>query len=461
MKFINREDELKFLESEYKKTDSSLVVVYGRRRIGKTCLISEFVKNKDCVYFLATEESETQNIKSFQKLIAEFINNSLLTTAKINEWEILFTTLIQQIKTKKIVIVIDEFQYLAKGNSAFPSIFQKIWDTVLKDKNVMVILCGSLINMMTNQVLSYSSPLYGRRTGQIKLQQIDFRHYNEFFPDLSYRQLIEYYSVTGGVPRYIEIFSETKDIYKAIEKFILSKQSFLYEEPLFLLQNEVSEIGSYFSIIKSIADGNRKISKISADISVSQTNLPKYLKTLIDLDIIERQVPITEKNPEKSKMGLYCLRDNFIEFWFKFVYPNKSHLEQGNAQYVMDIIHKYFFERQAAFVYENVCKTHLWDLNRKGALSFNKAGRWWNKDTEIDIVALNEDENLIIFSECKYTKNPADTDLFYNLLEKKNKVVWGKTERNEKYVLFSISGYTKELQNISKQRNDLILYKHI
>ena len=228
-KFIDREQEMAFLEKEYAKKESSFVVLYGRRRIGKTSLIKEFGKNKDMIYWLVTEESEAQNRNHFKKLIAENLANPFLETAMIEEWEPLFCMLVEnKIKSKK-VIIIDEFQYLGKTNPAFPSIFQKIWDEFLKDKKVMVILCGSLIHMMEAQVLNYSSPLYGRRTGQIKLKQIPFRYYKEFFRrNISKRELIEKYAVTGGVPKYIESFKNEEDIYAGIQNHILNPESYLY-----------------------------------------------------------------------------------------------------------------------------------------------------------------------------------------------------------------------------------------
>lgn len=196
----------------------------------------------------------------------------------------------------------------------------------------MVILCGSLISMMESQTLAYSSPLYGRRTGQIKLKQIPFRHYHEFFPDKSEKELIEYYTITGGVPKYIELFYDSSDIYTAIENNILSKSSFLYDEPNFLMQREVSEVGSYFSVIKTIAAGNQKLSKIASTLELKQTGLTKYLKTLINLNILEREAPVTEDSPETSKKELYKIKDNFMVFWFRFIFPNLHYIESGQVE---------------------------------------------------------------------------------------------------------------------------------
>ena len=327
--FINRKKELESLEKQYNSNQSSLVVVYGRRRVGKTALITKFLEiHKNSLYFLATEEPETQNLNYFKIQVAEFTGNELLKSATV-DWYTVFKTLVEYKTETKKIIVLDEFQYIGKSNAAFPSIMQKVWDTILKYANIMLILCGSLVSLMKSQTLDYSSPLYGRRTGQIKLKQIPFYHYHDFFKGRSNNDLLPFYAVTGGVPKYIEAFRGYTDIYEAIEQNVLNSQSFLYEEPYFLLQKEVSEIGSYFSLIKTIAMGNRKLSSIATNLGLKQTGLTKYLKVLIDLDLIEREVPITENAPEKSKSGLYRIKDNFIAFWLMFVYPYQAYLEKA------------------------------------------------------------------------------------------------------------------------------------
>ena len=464
-KFVDREKELNFLNSEYEKKESSLVIIYGRRRIGKTSLIKEFKKNKDTIYFLATEESELQNIQLLKNIVAENLKNNLLLDTSVQKWETVFKEIAKTKLERKKLIVIDEFQYLGKSNPAFPSIFQKIWDEILKEKNVMVILCGSLIHMMEAQTLNYNSPLYGRRTGQIKLKEIPFKNYKKFFnSNLTEKKLIEKYAVTGGVPKYIESFTARKSIYDEIQENILNKQSYLYEEPLFLLQNEVLEVGNYFSIIKSIASGNRKLGNIASNLSVSPTSLSKYLQTLINLDILEREVPVTEKNSEKSKKGQYKIKDNFIAFWFQFIYPNKAFLEMGQEQVVLNKIKKNFIDNNVSFVYEDVCREKMWELNAEGKLgmSFDKLGRWWNQDQEIDIVGVDTTGEDIIFGECKYyTNKQMDAKVFYELQSKAKLVDWKKEKRKETYILFSISGYTEELKEIAKKRNDLILVDNI
>ncbi|MDR2136217.1 MAG: ATP-binding protein, partial [Treponema sp.] len=317
-RFTDRAAELAFLEEQRRRERASFVVVYGRRRIGKTALISRFLSGKRGLYFLATEESEAQNRAAFRALAAGFLGNELLALSNAADWELVFKALCEAAGNgqERLIIVMDEFQNLARANSAFPSVLQKIWDSSLSGKNTMLILCGSSVSMMERAVLSYGSPLYGRRTGQIRLEQIPFSYYGAFFPGKDERELAERYAVTGGVPKYIEFF-EGGNLYREIQKNMLTTSGFLYDEPAFLLRMEVSEIGSYFSLIKVIAAGNRKLSHIAAALECKQSGVTKYLNTLVTLGILEREVPVTEENPEKSRRGLYRIKDNFLRFWFR------------------------------------------------------------------------------------------------------------------------------------------------
>lgn len=457
--FVDREQEMETLQNEYERDGSALVVLYGRRRVGKTTLISEFIKDKKALFFLASEEAESQNRNAFKEKAAEFIDSDLLRNADIKSWDILFKAIMDTPFESKPVIVLDEFQYLGKANLAFPSIFQRIWEEILKDKSVMVILCGSLISMMESQTLAYGSPLYGRRTAQIRLKQIPFAYYHNFFPDKSRKELIELYAITGGVPKYIELFSEDKDIYGAIQKCVLNRSGYLYDEPYFLLQQEVSEVGSYFSIIKAIAVGNTKLSSISALLEVKATSLTKYLKTLIDLDILEREVPITEENPEKSKKGLYKIKDNYLRFWFAFVYPNMSFIESGHGSVVMNKIRKSLVKNHIAFAYEDVCREQMWELNAEGVWPFNftKLGRYWDSKIEIDIAALDPEGKNLILGECKYWTDPVGVSVFRDLEAKTDSVTWERKNRKVWYVLFSASGFTDELKKLAQSREDLLL----
>ncbi len=445
---MDRIEEMKILQEEYKSPNSNFIVIYGRRRVGKTELISEFLrKHENGLYFLATEESEQQNKKAFKTMVSDFTENELLKSADV-DWISIFEQIVAFKPNEKKIIVIDEFQYISMSNAAFPSIIQKAWDTVMKDNKVMFIICGSYISLMKSLTLDYGSPLYGRRTAQIKLKQIEFKHYHEFYKGKSDEELIPFYAVTGGVPKYVEMLNSYEDIFTAIEKSILNRQSFLYEEPYFLLQKEVSEIGSYFSLIKAIAFGNRKLSDISAEMEVKSTSITKYLKVLMDLDLVEREVPVTETQPEKSKRGLYKLTDNYMAFWFKFVYPYRSFLEKGETEFVLNKIRNGFVQNYISCIYENVMREKMWELNMNGMWNFNfdKLGRYWGKETgEVDIVAIDSVERNLIVGECKYTKSPKGLDVLHQLQQKGEILKEITKSKHVEYIIFSTGGFTKGL----------------
>ena len=460
MKFVDRLDEMSTLENEYRRHSASFVVVYGRRRVGKTELIRHFIKEKPSLYFLASEESESLNRESFKRQAADYLNDDLLREAAIERWELIFERLVASSDSKRLVIVIDEFQYIGKNNPTFLSVFQGIWDNLLSKNNVMVILCGSLVSMMMSQTLNYDSPLYGRRTAQIRLRPIKFEYYNEFFDSqYSEEELVKRYSLTGGVPKYIEMFQNSSDLNRAIQESLLNVSSYLYDEPNFLLQKEVSEIGSYVSILRTIAEGNHKVSSIAALVQQKQTNLPRYLKVLVDLDLLEREVPVTENNPDKSKKGQYQIRDNYLRFWFKFIYPNRSYVEMSHSDVVMNRLSKNFIDGHVSYVFEQICQEKLWNLSANGKLPgiLERIGRWWDNTHEIDVVGLSESDNLLVAGECKFWNGPVGANILSQLEHKTTFIDWHKDSRKNIYIIFSINGFTDELKAVAKYRDDGML----
>lgn len=457
--FIGREPELQALEQEYLR-HSGFVVIYGRRRVGKTTLIKEFIKNKSALYFLATEEMERQSMKRFLSSVVTFTGQSYLKNANFTDWESIFQIFADYKPNEKKILIIDEFQYLVQVNAAYPSIFQHVWDEVLMKKNVTVILCGSLISMMTTHVLSYSSPLYGRRTAQIRLQPLKFTELLKKVKNRSFSELIELYALTGGVPKYLEFFENDKPLLENIKNNVLSKSGFLYEEPQFLLESEVREPVNYFSIIKTIAQGNRKLSEIAGALEYKGTSLTPYLTTLMDLHLVEKRVPVTEKSPEKSRKGLYFITDNFINFWFNFVYPYKGELELDNQEIVLEKLRSNFIDNFVSFIYEDVCKDIFARLCKEKIINFSpsKIGSYWNTSSniEIDVVAVDNTNKKIFAGECKYYQNnPIDIGVYSSLIEKCKtpdfsgyKIVYG---------LFSKSGFSSRLIEAAKSNDSLIL----
>jgi len=442
--FLNRYKELELLNDEYARNHFTFTVLYGRRRVGKTTLLKEYIQDKPSLYFLVTLENINIILKRLQDIVATFLNDEFLRTLQLTDIKQLFEYLSNRTFSKKLIIIIDEFQYLAKIDNSMPSQFQYIVDELLKNKNIHLILCGSMISMMYEQTLSYNSPLYGRRTSAIKLEAIAFKYLDNFFTNKTQDELIELYSILYGVPKYLEMFQDSADIYESIEKNILDPNAYLYNEPQFILQNEISEPITYFSILEIIAGGEHKIGNIAGKLNKNVQNITSFMSKLIELDIIYKDVPITESNPAKSKKGLYFIKDNFFRFWFNYVLPYKSQLEIGNTTFVLKKI-KENFSGYVAKTYENLAIKYI--LENFEVL---KCGRWWDKSTEIDAVAIADDHLLV--AECKYSNKKVGVDILEAL---KDKVKYIKTQLPvEKYVLFSKSGFTKDLE---KLRSDEII----
>lgn len=458
MEFIGRKTELAELEANYQMS-SGFVVIYGRRRVGKTTLITEFIKNKPALYFLATKEREVANIQNFQQQLAAFTRKDYLRTAPVTDWITLLSLFAEHDPDRKKILIIDEFQYLAETNPAFPSILQKAWDEILSRHNIMLILCGSYISMMKTHALSYESPLYGRRTAQIRLQPLTFTELATHYTQKPFPELVSLYAVTGGVPKYLEFFDNDAGIFANISRHILNKNGYLYEEPIFLLEKEVDGPMTYFSILKAVAAGKTRLSELAAALEMKATTLSPYLATLIDLHLIERRIPATEPAPGHSKKGRYHIQDSFLRFWFLFVSPNKSELEIGRSDAVLERIRPHFIDRFVSFVYEDVCRELFWNLCSSGKISFepSRVGSFWGRgDVEIDIAAVDHTGKKLFAGECKfYAGKTVDMGVYADLQKKCRTPELAGYEIT--YGLFSVSGFDERLHELAKNNPQLYL----
>ena len=441
-RFINRNTELEFLEKKYHSQGSQLIILYGRRRVGKTELIKQFCKGKDSIYFLGDKRGTMLNLERFAEKAAEQLDD---VVPRVESFYDLSKYLLRHISDKKYIIVIDEFSYLIERDDTIPSVFQVIWDESLKDKDIMLILCGSSISMMVEWTLTQKSPLYGRRTGQWMLETLKAHHVPQFHDKIDVVKGIEFYSILGGVPLYILEFDPEKDAMENINEHILTKGEFLHEEVETLLKEELREYYLYISIFEAIAKGRTRLVEISDYSKIPQKDLPKYVGTLMKLELIGKEHPVTEKTG--SKKTRYYIKDNFFRFYFRYVHPNKSDIESGNSGKVMKIIERDF----NAFVgaeFENIVKDMFKspDVNVKLPFSFNIIGRQWGKikgapkgknTYEIDIVALNDDAMAIAFVECKW-KSLSENDalgILNELMAKSGFVQWNNEERTDYFGL--------------------------
>jgi len=419
--FKNRESELKELSESLNSDRFELLIIYGRRRIGKTELILEATKNKKKIYYLAVGE---KNLERFYSLCLQHYPE--VSKLKV-DWETLFEFL----KSKVQVIIVDEFQNLIKEDKNILNIFQSITDITLKNSKLKLVLLGSSVSMITSQVLSYKSPLYGRRTGSMELKAISFFDIKKFFPKFRIDQLVEIYGFADGIPFYL--IKIDKGLWSWLTGEIKKEKSFLRDEVDFIMRYEFEDVSTYKLILEAIAFGKTKLNEIKDYIKVKRTDISPYLKNLLEVRMIKRIVPITER--AKSRLGRYYLSDNFLKFWFRYVYPNLSSIEEG----IFDMRSiKQDYNTYLGGVFEEVSRQFLIH-NKEKFFPFTKIGRWWHKDREIDIVALNEQTKEILFCECKWRNRIGAEGVLQKLKQKAQYVDWHKSKRKEYYVIFAKS----------------------
>jgi AAA+ ATPase superfamily predicted ATPase len=451
LKFINREAELAFLERKWKERKPQLIVLWGKRRVGKTELVKQFINDKPHVYFLSESTNEVEQLRRISTAIGRFFKEPLLLTRGFNEWEECFKYIKE--KKRRFIFAIDEFPYLIQSNPAIPSLFQKAWDEYWSKSNVCLILLGSSMAMMETEVLGYKAPLYGRRTGQWKVDPMTFQSVSKFRSGKAFEDRLLHFAAAGGIPAYWLQFSMEKDFFENLKEHVLKKGQMLFDEVEFILREELREPRYYFALLQAIAQGKRKLSEIVNATGIAQPVANKYLGVLSDLRIVEREIPVTEEKPLKSKKGLYRIIDEFFQFWFRFVFPRRSELEMWRIDDVLKDI-RLEMPQYLSTVYEKIAVETIQKYGKP--LSYTSIGRWWDKNEEIDIVGVNRDLNAILFGEVKWSERLVGVDIYDALKNKAKKVKWGNKNRKEAYCLFSKKGFTDAMIRMAKEEGVML-----
>ena len=474
--FIGREKELKFLQDKYEEKKGQMIVLYGRRRVGKTETLREFCKNKPHIFYSCTQSTDRVQLSKFSKHIFREDIPAKQYISEFADWESAFRAILDlPYGEEKKLIVIDEFPYMCKGNSSIPSILQNLWDAELKDANVMIILCGSAMSFIEKELLAEKNPLYGRATGIYKMNEMGFYDAARFFPNYSEKDKVLTYAVLGGIPHYLNQFNKEIDLAENIKRNILTKGSVLYSEVDFLLHQELRETPIYNSIIEAVALGSTKLNDISQKSLVESTSKTSvYLKNLIELGIVEREFSVDTGTKEKAntKRGTYRLTDNFFRFWYAFGFANLSQLEDGDVDGVYEYIVKPALHEFAAFTFEDICKEFVRELQKKNALPFRytKMGRWTGKttirdknaengtriaETEIDLMGIGKDAKEYLVGECKFKNSPFAYSEYLNTMAKLTPL---KSKAKFYYALFAESGFDEKIEEEAEGSDTLYLY---
>lgn len=462
-KFVNRKQEMAWLEASYQKAynEGQLVIIYGKRRVGKTELLKHFARKRSLIYFVAERGIAKDQLRTAKNVFADGLNDEVMKNVEFASWRDMFHYIGKKLEGRldPLVLVFDEFPYLAESDSAMSSYFQIGWDEFLRHTKVLMVLMGSSISMMYKHALLPSAPLFGRRTGQWLLEPFNYKESKEFYGQSPFVNTFGLYAISGGIPAYAKVFDGHKTLAENIRQYVLPEGSFLSVEPELLLSEEFTDPRSYLSILKAIGLGRTKFSEIVAATGLPATAMSGYLQTLVSLRLVKKEIPVTEKVPEKSKRGSYSLADSFLRFYFSFVYPNNSLIKSGRIDTLFKL-HGEILQQLVAKSYEDSTKQFVEAVIKRDELpDFQQMGRWWNNNTEIDLVGLNVESNSILFVETKWSNQVVKDSVLDNLKQKAGQVVWGIPGRKEYYGLVSKSGFSDALVKRAIAENILLIHR--
>ncbi|MBD5484401.1 MAG: ATP-binding protein [Lachnospiraceae bacterium] len=459
---IGRMKEMNQLEAMYSSNRFEFMVMYGRRRIGKTTILQEFSKRHKTIYFSAQEKNDALNLQDFSRIIQEYFDGSFI--ANFANWEDALNYISRKVQDQRTVLIIDEFPFLAETNPSIKSILQHRIDHDWKERNIFLILCGSSVSFMLNDVMGYKSPLYGRSTGSMEVLPFDYLESAEFFPDYSEEDRIIAYGILGGVPRYLNAFDSKCSLRENIISEILTEGAFLNDEPQTLLRMELREPAVYNSILEAVANGCNRVVEIADRIHEEKSKCSKYMLTLQTLRLLEKHVPCGE--PESSKKGIYVITDNFYRFWYRYVFSNKSYYEMLGmdkaADEIMGEISNYMGP-----VFEDICRQYLIRQAKAGNLPFVPyvIDKWWGNNPviraqdDVDLLALDKKKEKGIFVECKFRSRPMAMEEYDDLVTATEAF---PSVKEKKLIFISRGGFTESAKRRAEEEGaDLVGIKEL
>lgn len=453
--FVGRERELETLDIRYRSGKFEFIVIYGRRRVGKTALINHFIRGKKAIYFMGVESNDRQNLENFSKNILEFGTGIQAETAFVS-FQAALEYVFKLAEKERLILAIDEYPYVARASKSLASTLQLLIDRYKDSSKLMLILCGSSMSYMEDHVLAYKAPLYGRRTAQMKILPFDFADTCRCFRNFSAEDKALVYGIVGGTPQYLLQMDDRLSIGDNIRNTFLNPASSLYEEPENLLKQEVREPALYNAVITAIATGSSRMSEIAGRVGEDTSVCTAYLKNLAALGLVRKETPYGEKASRKS---VYVIDDNMFRFWYRFVPENSSVIARGAADLAYGRIEPFLADYMGK-VFEEICKQYLWGLLLEGGspVAFRELGRWWGTDPstrnqeEIDIMG-EQDKNTALFGECKWTAGKVDTGVLETLANRSRLFHY----QNVHLYLFGKSGFTKGCMERAEEMGNVSL----
>lgn len=463
MGFVGRDLELGLLDAVYRRRGAQFLILYGRRRVGKTRLITHWGRGLEepYLYWVASQTSATNQLRDFSQTLFQFLNPgaTIEATFSYTSWDAAFAELARAATDKRLVVILDEFTYVMQADSEVPSLIQRAWDHQLKGANVFLILMSSLAGIIQRTALDYQSPLYGRATARLKLQSLSFGALADMLPGYNTEQRVAVYTITGGVPAYVELFDDRLNILRNLREHILTPANTMLEDAVFLLGEQLVEPGNYFAILDAIAGGAHRLSDIALMAGISRTNISKYLGVLQELGYVERLVPATVRQPEQSRKGRYVITDAYLRFYFRFLKPNLADIVRGRVRQAVSLLYDHLLDFIGTHTFEELSRAWVGDVAEMDELSFlpERTGSFWSRKAQVDVVAVNWRTKDILLGECKWGQKPVGRKVVQTLLDKTDNILPGSATWQVHYVFFARQGFTEAAQSLAAEHDAMLV----
>lgn len=463
MNFVAREMELDLLDNLHSRTGAQFLIVYGRRRIGKTRLLNYWAEKLSgrYLYWGATQTSRVNQLRRFSQALWEFMNPEAKAEPEFSyvSWDAAFVEAGRLAREERLVLILDEFTYVMQADPEVPSILQHAWDHHLKESNLFLVLSGSLVGIIQRAVLDYQAPLYGRATARLKVQPMPFSALVDMLPNYEADRRVAVYAITGGIPAYIEQFDDRLNILQNLQERIVSPTNVMLTDAPFLLHEQLDEPRNYMSVIETIAAGYHSLSDVARMSGISRSNIGKYLSVLNELGYVERQVPATVRRPSQSRQGRYVIIDPYLRFYFRFLAPNLSSIERGRTRQTISLLSDHLPDFIGTHTFEELCRE--WIDARAEVDNFpflpERVGSFWSKEAQVDVLAINWRTKDILLGECKWQKQTVGRQVIQTLFDKTEKVLPQNAEWSVHYAFFSRHGFTEPAQELAQSKQTLLV----
>jgi len=409
--FLNRREELKSLTSLWQSSEGRLVLVWGRRRVGKSYLLSHFGRDKVTVHYTATERAPQLELASFSQEVSSVLKpgpRDVLSGGPFRTWDEALRYLGEAAATRPILCVLDEFSYLIEGDPSLPSVLQRFWDQAGRSSKLRLVLCGSATTVMEG-LGAQRAPLFGRFDARMQIRPFSYYDSAAFHPRLAPADQALVFGILGGMPIYLKQWDDEASVDENILRLFADPASTFIDEGELLLRSEMPEAAGYFRMMSAVAAGRTKFSEIANEAGMDPT---RSLEKLVRVGLLERVAPVTE-NPDRTKRRRYRISDNFLLFWFRFIYPNRGQiLGPAGATVIKKLVLPHLDDHMGP-VFEDICRQFVVRAGgRRGLPETTKVGPWWSTDaqTEIDVVGL-DGKRPVLAGEVKWSKQADRRDL--------------------------------------------------